>query len=64
MTVPDVEPARAGDVASHAQAEGHEKWQPFDPGQFKPYNITGKGTISDNGVKDETLSLRYVPAKA
>ena len=50
-------------VIDDPQAEGHERWQAFDPGQFKPYNITGKGTLSDNGEKKETLSLRYVPTK-
>jgi hypothetical protein len=30
-------------VIDDPEAEGHEKWQTFNPGQFKPYNITGKG---------------------
>jgi hypothetical protein len=50
-------------VIDDRDAEGHERWKPFDAGQFRPYNITGRGSLSDNGDKSETLSLRYVPAK-
>jgi hypothetical protein len=51
-------------VIDDREAEGRERWKPFDAGQFRPYNVTGRGSLSDNGDKSETLALRYLPAKA
>jgi hypothetical protein len=56
-------PKSAPVVIDDRQAEGRERWQPYDAGQFRPYNITGRGSLSDNGDKAQTLALRYVPAK-
>jgi hypothetical protein len=44
------------------EAEGREGWQVFNPGQFKPYNVTGKDTITDGNQKKGELFLRYRPA--
>jgi hypothetical protein len=44
------------------EAEGQDGWKPFDTGQFRPYNVTGKGSVTDQDQRKGALSLKYRPA--
>ena len=44
------------------EAEGKEGWKVFDPGAFRPYNVTGKDSLSDDNQKKGELFLRYRPS--
>jgi hypothetical protein len=61
--------SRRGDTAGagtflidNDEAEGREGWSVFNPGMFKPYNVTGKDTITDENKKKGELWLRYRPS--
>ncbi len=45
------------------KAEGRERWKKFTNFGFRPYNITGKSTLTDDGEKKGELWLRYVPSR-
>ena len=44
------------------EAEGNEKWEEFNPGQFKPYNTFGPKLLTDNNAKKGELKLFYKPS--
>lgn len=50
-------------IIDDPQAVGAETWSKPPKLQFRPYNITGRTTLSDLGEKKGELSLRYVPAE-
>ena len=43
-------------------ADGHDKWQEFKAGQFKPYNTFGPKLLSDDNEKKGELKLLYRPS--
>ncbi len=43
-------------------ADGHDRWQEFKPGQFKPYNTFGPKLLSDDNEKKGDLKLLYRPS--
>jgi hypothetical protein len=45
------------------EADGRDQWEIFRTGDFKPYNVTGKDLISDNGKRKGELKLLYRPAR-
>ena len=55
-------PAAQPFLIDNDEAEGREAWKVFDPGAFRPYNVTGKDTLTDDNKKKGELSLRYRPA--
>src|SRR5205823_7522757 len=44
-------------------ADGRDRWQKFTKYAFRPYNITGGGTLTDDGQHKGELWLRYVPSR-
>jgi len=44
------------------EAQGHDQWQEFKPGQFKPYNTFGPKLLSDDNLKKGALALLYRPS--
>jgi hypothetical protein len=58
-------PVAAGStlLLDNDEADGNDRWEIFRTGDFKPYNITGKDLITDNGKKKGELKLLYRPAR-
>jgi hypothetical protein len=62
VAAPGGGPAAQPFLIDNDEAEGREAWKVFDPGAFRPYNVTGKDTLTDDNKKKGELSLRYRPA--
>ena len=49
-------------LVDNDEADGREAWEPYDSGQFKAYNQTGKNTFHDKNERKGELFLRYRPS--
>jgi hypothetical protein len=49
-------------LVDNPEADGQDTWQPFTKFAFRPYNKTGKDTLTDDNQKKGELKLLYRPS--